>query len=209
MAGDDPGFIRESEKAGVDGVDDLLVVAAGQVGAANASREEGVAGEDHSEWGEVKTNRALGVSGGMDYVGGVVLEADAETVGESLIGRCGLGRLDAEPCRLSGHHLEQWQICFVEVDGGAGERLEFECAADVVDVGVGDEDLLQCEAELSKPAVNAGDFVTGIDDDCFARLFVGEDCAVALEWTDGEGLENHELTLGRESIAAQSEKDRL
>ena len=50
----------------------------------------------------------------------------------------------------------------------------------MVDVGVGDENLLELEAELGEAAVDAADFVAGIDDDGLAGLFVAQEGAVAL-----------------------------
>ena len=50
------GRVRSRE---LDGVDDLGVVASREVGAADASSEEGVAGEDHLEGGEVKSRWSL------------------------------------------------------------------------------------------------------------------------------------------------------
>ena len=61
----------------------------------------------------------------------------------------------------------------------------------MVDVGVGDENLLELEAELGEAALDAGDLVAGIDDDGLAGLFVAEDGAVAGERADGEGFEDH------------------
>ena len=71
VAGNDPGFVGEGQQAGVDGVDDLLEVAAGQVGAADAAGKERVAGEDHLERSEVKADGALGVAGGVQDLGWV------------------------------------------------------------------------------------------------------------------------------------------
>ena len=50
-------------------VDDLVGVAAGQVGPADASGEERVAGEDHLERREMEADGALGVTGGVDAPG--------------------------------------------------------------------------------------------------------------------------------------------
>ena len=91
----------------------------------------------------------------------------------------------------SVHHLEQGQVVLVEKDGRAGEALELERAADVVDVGVGDEDLLEVEAEAGEAAMDAGDLVAGIDDDGLAGCLVAEDGAVAVQRADGKGLEDH------------------
>ncbi len=107
------------------------------------------------------------------------------------------GVCDAEPGGLLGHDLQLGQIVFVEEDGRAGEALELERAADVVDVGVGDEDLLEREAEIGEAAMDAADLVAGIDDDGLAGLFVAQDGAVALQRADGKGLEDHGLIVER------------
>ena len=67
----------------------------------------------------------------------------------------------------------------------------------MVDVGVGDEDLLEGETEGGEAAMDAADFVAGIDDDGFAGGLVGKDGAVALQRADGKGLENHEFIVER------------
>ena len=70
------------------------------------------------------------------------------------------------------HHLEQGKVRFVEVDRCAGEGSELEGPADVVDVCMGDEDLLKGQTEAGKAAMDAGDLVAGVDDDVlrgFAR----------------------------------------
>ena len=61
----------------------------------------------------------------------------------------------------------------------------------MVDVGVGDENLLELEAERGEAAVNAADLVAGIDDDGLAGLLVAKDGAVALQRADGKGFEDH------------------
>jgi len=67
----------------------------------------------------------------------------------------------------------------------------------VVDVGVGDEDLLELEAECVEAASDAVDVVAGVDDDGFASFLVAQDGAVALKRADGEGFEDHEFILCR------------
>jgi hypothetical protein len=62
-------------------------------------------------------------------------------------------------------------------------------------VGMSDEDLLDGKVVLLQEGNDAGDVVTGIDDDGFARGFVAEDGAVALEKTYGEDFVDHPLRL--------------
>ena len=67
---------------------------------------------------------------------------------ESGVGRCDLGGRDAEPAGLDVHHFDQREIVLVVEDGRSGEMLEALRSGDVVDVGVGDDDLLDGEAVL-------------------------------------------------------------
>jgi hypothetical protein len=69
--------------------------------------------------------------------------------------------------------------------------FELERASNVVDMRVGDEDLLELESEFHETVMDAGDIVAWIDHDGFACLFIAEDGAVALKGTDGKGFENH------------------
>jgi hypothetical protein len=200
VAGDDLDFVVEREQAGSDGVKDLGVVAAGEIGAADGALEEGVAGKDHVERDEMEADGALGVAGGVYDLSGKRGESDDGAVRERLVGRGGFGRGDAKPCGLLIHHGEQVEVVLIEENGRSGEALELERAADVVDVGVGDEDLSEGEAEGIEAAMNAGDFVAGIDDDCLAGLLIGKDGAVALERADGKGFEEHVTIVGRSGL---------
>jgi hypothetical protein len=64
-------------------------------------------------------------------------------------------------------------------------------SGDVVDVGVGDDDLFDGELVLLKDGEDAGDVVAGVYDDGFAGGFVTEDGAVALEWAYDEDFVDH------------------
>jgi len=193
----DSGFVREGEQAGLDGVDDLLAVSTREVGAADAAGEERVSGEDHFERGKMETDGALGVAGGVKDLGGVGGESDGAAVDKGFVGREGFRRIDTNPGCLFGHDVELGKVVFVEKDGSAGEGFKFDSSADVIDVGVSDEDLLEGEAEGGEAAMDAGDLIAGVDDDGFAGFFVGQYGAVALQWADGKGLENHGFIVGR------------
>ena len=65
----------------------------------------------------------------------------------------------------------------------------------MVDVGVGDDDLLDGEAVLLERADDAGDLVAWVDDDGFAGGFVTQDGTVALKETDGEDFVDHDVIL--------------
>ena len=65
-------------------------------------------------------------------------------------------------------------------------------SGDVVDVGVGDDDLFDREVVGGKDGHDAGNVVTGVDDDGLVGGFVSQDGAVALERADGENLVDHD-----------------
>jgi hypothetical protein len=195
VTGEDPGFIGKAEEAGLDGLDDLAGIAPGQVGAADAAVEEGIAGNDHFEGLEVKADGALGVAGCMENLGGVTIEADQEAVGEAGVGGGHIRGGNADPGGLRVHHFEQGQVVFIEENGCSGEVLQLECAADMVDVGVGYQDLLDFEAEVGEAAIDSADFIAGVDDDGFGSFLVAQDGAVALQRADRECLEDHGFIL--------------
>lgn len=206
MSRNDSGVFGQGEQACVDGVEDLVGIAAGEVGSADAAGKEGIAGENHLERFEVKADGSLGVAGSVDDVRGVIGDADDAAVGERFVGWGGFGSWNADPCGLFGHDFQKGKIIFVEIDGCAGEGFQLERSADVVDVGVSDEDLLQDEAEGGETAVDSGDFVAGVDHDSFASLFVGEDGAIALQRADGEGLEDHGFIVERWSKTREADR---
>ena len=84
--------------------------------------------------------------------------------------------------------LTSGKVARIVEDGRAGEPLEAGCSGDVVDVGVGDEDLLDRELVALKDGQDARDIIAGIDDDGFAGGFIAEDGAVALQRANGEGF---------------------
>ena len=51
------------------------------------------------------------------------------------------------------------------------------------------------EAMLLQPGENLRDVVSRIDDDGFVGGLVAQDGAIAAQWTDGKGLEDHVLIL--------------
>ncbi len=181
----------------MNGLDDLLAIAPRQIGAADASGEEGIAGNHHFEWSEMEADGALGVTRRVNYLGWIRGESDDLSVDHGFIGRSCFWRRRSEPSRLDVHHLEQREIILIQQNGCAGEALELEGATDVIDVRVGDENLLQREALGLKPAVDSRDLISGVDDDRFAGGFVAQQSAVALEGANGKGLKDHAAILKR------------
>ena len=183
------------KKTVVDGLEEGAGVAAGEVGASDGAGEEGVAGDEEFVVGEVEAAAAFGVAGGVDDGAGESCDGDELAVFEVVVGGGDLGRGDAEPAGLHVHHLDQGEIELVVEDGGAGEAFELQGSGDVVDVGVGDDDLLDGEVVLREFGDDAADVVAGIDDDGLAGGLVAEDGAVALERADDEDLVDHGLRV--------------
>jgi len=148
--------------------------------------------------GEMQADAALGVAGGKEDVAGegwrsVANGSDGDDAAlfEGVVGRVDFGGGHAEPAGLHIHHLHQGKIAGVVEDGRAGEFLEAGGAGDVVDVSVGDEDLLDGEAVALKQGHDARNVVARVDDDSLAGGFVTEDGAVALQHADGEDFVDH------------------
>ena len=123
------------------------------------------------ERGEVEADRALGVAGGVEDLGGIAVEADDLAVGQAFVGWRGFrgGPTPSQAACSSIISSSGRSFSFRRM-GAPVSRLSLKRAADVVDVGVGDEDLLELEAELGETAVDAADLVAGIDDDGLAGL---------------------------------------
>jgi hypothetical protein len=174
---------------------ELLGVAAGEVSSAYGAGEEGVSSQQESLVREVEADTAFGVAGGVEDRAGEAGDGDELAVVEGVVGVGDGWGGDAKPGGLDVHHLYLSEIVLVVEDGCAGELLETVGAGDVVDVGVGDDDLLDGEGVFGEEGEDAGDVVAGVDDDGFARGLVAEDGAVALEGADGEDLVDHVSSL--------------
>src|SRR5580658_174141 len=128
---------------------------------------------------------------GVDDLGRVMLQTDDKTLGERRVWRGNRRGGNTYPGCLLFHHGQQFEIVLIEQNGRAGESLELERSAHVIDVAMGDEDLFEGKSEFDQAPVNACDFVAGIDDDGLVSYFVAENGAVALQRTDGKRFEDH------------------
>ena len=122
---------------------------------------------------------------------GIGSDGDEFAVVEGVVGVLYCGGGNAKPGGLNVHDFDLEEIVLVVEDGCSGELFEAVGPGDVVDVGVGDEDLLDRQVVFCEEGQDSGDVVAGVDDDGFAGGLVAEDGAVALEGADGEGFEDH------------------
>ena len=165
MSRDDGDLVGEGEDTLVNGGEELAGVAPREVGATDGASEEGVSGEEDGLIGEVKADAAFGVAWSVKDGASDAGDGNEFAVLEGVVWSMDGGGRDAEPACLDVHHFDQGQVVFVVEDWCAGEFLEAVGPGDVVDVGVGDDDLLDGEVVLGKQGHDAGDLVAGIDDD--------------------------------------------
>ena len=145
--------------------------------------------------GKIETDAAFGVTWSVEDGTSQSCDGDDLTVFEAGVGWGYFGSGDAEPSGLNVHHFDQRQIVLVIEDGCSGELLESLRSSNVVDVGVGDDDLLDGKLMLFKSGDDAGDIVAGIDHDGLMGDFVAENGAVALERAYDEDFVDHGLRL--------------
>jgi hypothetical protein len=184
-------FVRQNQQARLQRVHDLVVIPARQVGASDASGEQSIPRYQQIERNEVEANRTLGVPRRVQYLGTVMLQSHRLPIDEAAVRGSCLRYTHSQPCCLRAHHLEQRKIVFVQVNWRPGKPLQSERPTNVIDMSMGYQDLLQREALVSKPLVNAAHIITGIDHDGLAGLLIAKNRAVALQRTDRKSLENH------------------
>ena len=95
MTGNHFYFIGQGEKAVVNGGQELPAVAAWEVRAAYRAGKEGVSGEEEGLGGEVETDAALGVAGGVEDGAAEAGDGDELAVVEGVIGIVDGGSGDA------------------------------------------------------------------------------------------------------------------
>ena len=195
MAGDYPRIFGQCKQTVVDGMQDLLRVAAGQVGPADRSGEEGVSSHQQTVRNEVEADASRGMAWCVDYPGCMIRDTHNHPLVGAGVGGRHVGSFNPKPSCLNIHHLQQDQVALVEQNGGSSRLLELQCASDVVDVGMGYDDLLQRESVLCKAHQNVRNIVAGVDDHGLACLLVADDGAVALQQSDRECLEDHEFIV--------------
>src|SRR6202158_2406838 len=107
------------------------------------------------------------------------------------------GRGYADPCCLYVEHFQQRIVILIEQDWRAALRPQLHRAAYVIDVGVGDDDLLHVKLVLADDGDNVFNVIARIDDHGFARGLVADDRAVTLQRADGKDLVDHNLIFAQ------------
>jgi len=191
VAGDDYGFVRQGQHCVVQRAHDFLHGAAGEVGAPDGAGEESVTGDQFFLRFKIEADAAFGVAGSVQDLGGVRSGRDAVAGRDAAVNFDFARRGHADPRGLHIEHLQQRIVVLVEQDGRAGGGTEFHGSADVVNVGVGNDDLLDLEIVLADEGEDVVDVVAGINDHGLARGLVADDGTVARERADGQDLVDH------------------
>ena len=165
MARDDKDLIGKSEEGVVDGFEKLAGIAAGEIGSANGTREESVSGEHESLLWEIEADAAFGVAGSVEDGAGQACNGDDLAIIEMSVRWGDFRGSNAKPSGLDIHHFDQGKVVLVVENRRSGELFKALGSGDVVDVSVGDDDLLYGETVLLQSADDAGDVVSGIDND--------------------------------------------
>ena len=191
VAGDYYGFIRQGQDGVVQGAENLLHGAAGEVGAADRPGEEGVTGDQLFFGLKVEADAAFGVAGSVEDLGGERSGGDRFSGRDAAVDFDFARGAHADPRSLHVQHFQKSIIVLVEQNGSAGGGAEFHGSANVVDVGVGDDDLFDLEIVLADESENVVDVVAGIDHHGLVGSLVADDGAVALEGADGKDFVDH------------------
>jgi hypothetical protein len=113
--------------------------------------------------------------------------------------------LNLHPFRKApvGRNAEGCSIVGVNEDRCFGDPFQFLDSADVIDVAVGDQDLLYADPVLGDLFGYAENFIAWIDDNAFKRVFASQDVAICLIRTYRQ-FSKHYLNLLRSSILSQN-----
>jgi len=186
VTGKDGSFFGKSVEFLADGVEELIVIPAGEIGAADTALKESVSGEKEGLRDEVERDGVGRVAGDVGEVEVVVADLEGGVFSEGFVDF--IGRyFDGDAHFLDAFfHDDVGRVGLVSVDAGAC-GTEGGDVIDVVEVLVGEEEMGGLEGVIFK---KFGDASGGIDDDAGA-VVVGEDVAVCLDVAAGVGEEGH------------------
>jgi hypothetical protein len=191
VSGDNYGFIGQRQHRVVQGSQNLLHGAAGQIGAADGTGEKGVTGDEFIVGREIEADAAFGVAGRVQDIGTERSCGDRLSGCQAAIDFDFAGRGHAHPHGLRVEHFQKSIIILIEQDWCTGGDAEFHGSADVVDVSVGDDDVFDLQVVLTDESENVLNVVPRIDDHGFAGALVADDGAVALQGSDWEDFVDH------------------
>src|SRR5690606_5222567 len=194
VPGDHQGVVVQGVEAIADGADDLLEVAAPQVGAANAATKQGVPRHQGLAVVEPETDGPGGMPRGVQ--GDTTAAAEILVVLKEMVGPGQPDGRQAKTPALLLDALPQEQIPLVEMDRRAGGSLDLPRGKDVVEVGVGVDDGDHPKTQGVEFIENKVGIAARIHQKRLAGEGVTDDRAVALQGADRKGADDDTLCGG-------------
>lgn len=192
VAGNEDGVVAQGPELLADAAQELGMVAAREVGAPDAACKEDVAHKGALQIGTVKNDVARGVAWAVVHGEAVAAEGDGVAargvVAEPACGRECLAGRKAEHGALLGQCVNPVLVGRMRADDGQLQAAgEFGCCAGVVDVGVGEPDLLERDGARLTGGQQGLEVASGVNDSACAAGVVPDDGAVLREGGDGQG----------------------
>lgn len=181
MAGVDLGFRGEGEQLGAYAIEEAIEVAAGQIGTADGAAEECIACDDSLCSGYVKADAGGGMTGRLTHFKLALAEGKLHAGAQFVLdgGEAGFGQV--EHLSLLGDGLIEIVLTRVHPGIDAESLFHLGQGADVIEVGVGDEDALDANLQPFDLGEYAAGLIARVHNEGFAGVFVGENRAILLE----------------------------
>jgi len=186
--------VAQGEETPLDRVDQLAMVSARKIRASDRAAKEDVADLGELRLGVDEDDMAWRVPGAVDHVEPAFSDLQCLAVFQPAAGHEGLGWGKAEQFALAGYGLEQEGVLGVRADDGGPDPLGDDGGgADMIEMPVGQQDLLGLQIQRADSVQDAVGLATWVDDGGAPRLFAPEQGAVLLKGSDGEDAEFHWL----------------
>ena len=171
---------------------DFVVRPAPQVRTADASLEQGVTTENLLLLArKVEGEAARRMSGRVQDLQNMRPEAQSVTLFQELIHIHNTRREEAQPFRLQGQVLVEWQVARMHQDSGSRGAFQLLEATHMVDMRVRGDDVLGPQLVPAQHFLDTFNLVPRVNDDGLAGLFITHDGTVAGQYSHGKNLVNH------------------
>ena len=188
MAGDEHGVIAHGPQAGLDAVNELVKVALRKIGTSDAAGKQHIADKGALELRRKKHHMAGCVTGAVAHLQGVRAQRDGVAVVQPAGGLERLGLRKTEHHALLGQAVDPELIARVRSDDGHIEPLrQLPGAAGVVDMGMGEPDLFELEAQPIDLCQQVVQIPARVDHGGLLGVLVPDQGAVLLKGRDGDG----------------------
>ncbi len=187
MPGNEHRVIAHGPELAGDAVEQLLMIAAGKIGAADRPGEQHIAHPATPRLGLVEHHMARRVARAMPHGEGQRTELQGVAIGQPAVGRERLGGRKAEPLRLLRQGVDPELIARMRADDGHARALRyFRRGARVVDVRVSQPDRAQRHAGLDHRLQQTIHLAAGIGENRLLRGVIPHETGVLGKGGDRE-----------------------